>query len=149
MKDIAKDDPLTLDMLQGAWKLGRVILEADGRSAQFIGKAEIRPEDRGQGSGMVYHEHGTLHLPGERPMHAERRYLFRAEGALIDVRYDDGRPFHRFDPNAEAPEARHDCGPDRYHVRYDFSRFPSWSSEWVVQGPRKSYVMTSHYSRVG
>ncbi|MCE8467683.1 DUF6314 family protein, partial [Rhodovulum sulfidophilum] len=56
----------------------------------------------------------------------------------------DGRFFHLIAPGAR-PEARHDCAPDLYRVRYDFSAWPCWSSFWEVRGPRKNYAMESSY----
>ena len=97
--------------------------------------------------GLVYSESGTLHLPGQPEMHAERRYLWRGAGSLIEVLFDDGRPFHVFDPAEPRPGADHWCDPDSYSVRYDFTSWPDWSAEWQVIGPRKGYSMYSAYRR--
>ncbi|CAN5682677.1 hypothetical protein BH23PSE1_BH23PSE1_03090 [soil metagenome] len=77
---------------------------------------------------------------------ATRDYLFRDGGAgTIEVRFADGRLFHRFDPGEDIPRALHDCPPDRYCVRYDFSRWPRWRAEWRVEGPAKDYRIVSDY----
>ena len=76
-----------------------------------------------------------------------RRYRWRDGGAgTIDVLFDDGRFFHRFDAEDPAPGASHACAPDLYRVRYDFRRWPRWQAEWWVSGPRKDYRMVSAYS---
>jgi hypothetical protein len=62
------------------------------------------------------------------------------------VLFADGRPFHAFDPGAARPEAAHDCPPDLYRVRYDFSDWPDWQAAWEVRGPRKDYRMVSRYA---
>ena len=79
-------------------------------------------------------------------MRATRRYLWKDGGAgTIDVLFDDGRLFHRFDAEDEAPAAEHACPPDTYRVRYDFRRWPRWQAEWRVTGPRKDYGILSRY----
>lgn len=130
-----------LNDFTGVWTLSRRIVQANGPEGQFAGRAVFTPE----GAGLRYHEAGQLVLAGEAPMQAERDYLWSAEGAQIVVRFEDGRDFHRFDPSLA--EAAHWCDPDDYRVRYDFARWPAWSAEWRVTGPRKDYVMISRYTR--
>ena len=97
-------------------------------------------------NGLVYAEEGTLAFPGAEPMHASRRYLWKDGGAgTIDVWFDDGRFFHRFDAEDAAPAAEHACPPDTYRVRYDFRQWPRWQAEWRVTGPRKDYGIVSRY----
>lgn len=130
-----------LNDFTGHWTLSRQILQANGPEGRFTGQAVFTPE----GTGLRYHEAGQLVLAGEAAMRAERDYLWQAEGGQIVVRFEDGRDFHRFDPSLA--EAAHWCDPDDYRVRYDFARWPDWSSEWRVTGPRKDYVMISRYTR--
>lgn len=125
----------------GLWAVSRRIVQADGPEASFAGQARFTP----QAGGLRYHETGVLTLAGERPMQAERVYLWQAEGAQIVVRFEDGRDFHRFSP--ADPQAAHWCDPDDYRVCYDFGHWPAWQAEWRVTGPRKDYVMISEYSR--
>ena len=47
------------------------------------------------------------------------------------------------------PGAVHDCGADRYRVRYDFRRWPRWRAEWRVTGPAKNYGTVSEYRPAG
>lgn len=125
----------------GLWRLSRVIEDARaGQVAQFEGRV-VFTEAAG---GLVQSEAGTLHLPGQPPMTATRRYLWRPGAARIAVFFEDGRFFHDIVPGP-VPEATHDCPPDHYHVAYDFTGWPGWSNRWRVTGPRKNYTMTSHY----
>lgn len=124
----------------GVWALSRRILLADGTEGRFSGQAVFAPE----GAGLRYHEAGQLRVSGAA-MQAERSYLWHAEGDQIVVRFADGRAFHRFTP--AAPHATHWCAPDDYRVSYDFSRWPVWAATWRVSGPRKEYVLLSHYHR--
>ncbi|MDD8022358.1 MAG: DUF6314 family protein [Paracoccaceae bacterium] len=130
--------PKLADFL-GDWRLEREIVQGDGMTARFIGRAQFRPE----GAGLQYHETGHLQLSGLKPMLAERRYLWRQDGARICVDYPDGRAFHCFDP--ADPQATHWCDPDDYRVLYGFDTWPDWQARWRVRGPRKDYTMLSTY----
>ncbi len=132
---------LRLSDFAGEWTLAREIAQPGAGLARFEGRVCFTPD----GTGLAYHETGTLTLPGAAPMRAERAYLWREEGAEIVVLFSDGRPFHRFDP--AMPAAHHWCDPDDYRVRYHFAAWPDWRAEWRVTGPRKDYVMRSRYRR--
>lgn len=99
------------------------------------------------GLRLVYTETGRLLIPGQAPLTAMQRYVWQERAGWVAIRFSDGRPFHGFPLRAAQAEATHLCEPDRYLVRYDFSRWPEWSSEWHVTGPRKEYVMRSCYLR--
>ncbi|MDY6858173.1 MAG: DUF6314 family protein [Pseudomonadota bacterium] len=134
-----------LAAFEGDWLLERQISDAlAGAAGRFDGQARFAPG----ADGLIYDEEGVLHLPGQPPMAATRRYLWRAEAAGIAVFFDDGRPFHGFGSTG-TEQATHHCGPDLYQVRYDFSDWPRWRTLWRVTGPRKDYVMRSTYRRPG
>jgi hypothetical protein len=136
---------ITLNDFAGAWRLSRHIEDAlAGGTARLEGYCRFTPQD----DGLLCTESGTLILPGrEGGFTAERRYFWRSDPDGIAVFFDDGRFFHRFDPNAASPAADHDCAPDAYAVRYDFSDWPLWTAEWRVKGPRKDYQSRSTYRR--
>ncbi|WP_295536685.1 DUF6314 family protein [uncultured Thioclava sp.] len=125
---------------EGAWVLRRQIRHSDGRVARFQGRAVFTPRT----GGLHYRESGDLILPEGTRFHAERCYLWHADGAGIAVSFEDGRAFHHVDP--ARPEAQHWCDPDTYHVSYGFDHWPQWQTVWRVHGPRKDYVMESHYA---
>lgn len=142
MRRFAQAEPRELADFEGDWTLSRIISQADGAQAQFEGRArwawqEDRPEPE-----LAYVETGLLSLPGQPPMQAERRYLWR-DGPT--VWFDDGRFFHTVPPLGG--EAHHYCDPDDYRVSYDFSRWPDFSTVWTVRGPRKDYRMHSRFTR--
>ena len=134
---------LQLSDFAGHWQLMRRIEDARaGLTGRLAGEARFEP---GQG-GLVLTETGVLRYGEGAPLQAERRYLWRAEAGGIAVFFDDGRAFHRF--SADRTEASHDCAPDLYRVRYDFTDWPErWGALWHVSGPRKDYRMESLYSR--
>ncbi|MBK5932503.1 hypothetical protein C8N32_1366 [Rhodovulum imhoffii] len=132
-----------LENFEGLWRLTRKIDDTlTGQCAVLEGQASFTVVP----GGLRYEEEGTLRWPGQPPMMARRVYLWHAVPGRIDVCFADGRFFHSIAPGA-TPEASHDCPPDFYHVRYDFSRWPDWSAVWDVHGPRKTYAMRSLYSR--
>lgn len=132
-----------LDEFEGLWRLEREIEDARaGQTVRFSGTALFSSDTE----GLLCEEAGDLILPGQPPMRATRRYLWRQQGEDIAVLFHDGRPFHLIGPGAR-PAAEHDCAPDLYRVRYDFRLWPDWEAEWRVSGPRKSYVMRSRYLR--
>ncbi len=127
---------------EGRWSLSRKIVDQRaGLTGRLQGEARF---EVGQG-GLVVTETGMLRYGDGAPLQAERRYLWRSEAGGIAVFFYDGRAFHWF--SAEETEASHDCPPDLYQVRYDFSTWPAWRAIWQVTGPRKDYVMESRYAR--
>lgn len=135
--------PDSLTEFEGRWQIARRIGDArSGGTGRFEGEAVFAPD----AEGLRYTETGVLKLDGQAEFMARRVYLWRADSAGVAVSFEDGRPFHCFE-FAPHPEASHWCDPDTYAVRYDFANWPDWSARWAVSGPRKSYVMTSLYSR--
>lgn len=135
---------LRIEDFEGSWTLSRCIEDhRAGATGRLEGEAQVAS---GQG-GHVYIESGTLRLPGQPPLAAERRYLWRPAPGGVAVHFDDGRFFHLMALDAPHATADHDCDPDRYEVRYDFSAWPQWRAVWEVRGPRKDYRLESLYRR--
>ena len=113
----------------------------DGVIGEFWGECAFVPD----GEGLRCREVGVLRFRGE-DFHAERVSLWRFPGPdRVEVRYEDGRPFHDF--GVEAPRAVHLCGDDRYEVGYSFES-DAWISRWEILGPGKDYAMTTRYARL-
>lgn len=160
-RNVPKDRPRQLADFVGSWTMSREIDDAragphlgphaGGQKAHLEGHCQFLSDP----GGVLQVERGLLSLPGvAQPFEASRSYLWRTEGAertleraRISVYFEDGRFFHEFDPNEDHPEAGHDCAPDRYDVRYDFSEWPEWRVRWRVVGPRKDYVSVTTYRR--
>lgn len=128
----------------GAWSIARTIEDIRaGRTGRLIGTARFTDG----AAGLDYAEEGALTFGDAPPVTASRRYLWCDAGPCsIEVRFADGRFFHRFDTGETAPGAAHECPPDHYGVRYDFAAWPRWRTEWRVRGPRKDYGMVTQYS---
>lgn len=135
MRQQATADPLTPFL--GLWLLRREIDDRHGgMRLAFAGTLRV---ERTPG-GAVAAEEGVLTAPGRPPIQATRRTLWRAAGGRIEVLFEDGRPFHVFDPGRTSSEVRHDCGADLYRGRYDFAGWPEWRLIWRVTGPRKDWI---------
>ena len=130
--------------LEGCWTLSRKITHADGQVNEFTGHATCTLD----GDQLTLNEEGVLSgLPGGGPLNASRRYIMCEAAGHIAVFFHDMRPFHAIPLGVARPEACHDCPPDTYEVSYDFSDLGAWRATWSVSGPRKSYVMTTRYTR--
>ena len=138
MSDLSSDLNMRppLKDFQGRWRFERQIDHADGDPATVTGRAVFTPVDE----GLRYDETGELRLNDGPPMTATRSYLWHEGGVVL---FEDGRDFHII-PDTHAT-ATHLCGDDTYVVRYDFSAWPNWTSQWTVTGPKKSYVMITTY----
>ncbi len=135
--------PAHISDFQGVWRLTRLI--RDERAGQVVhadGQVELCQDAR----GLIYDETVTLHIPGQPAMTGTRRYLWRDAGDQIAVHFDDGRYFHALRLGQTRAEDHHDCPPDSYDARYDFSGWPRWTVRWIVSGPRKSYEMETKYT---
>ena len=134
----------SLAVLEGRWRLSRVIVHSDGNKDEFEGEAIFRRS----GPRLIQDEAGWL-TPERAPtrMKATRRYIWSGDGNRLDVAFEDMRPFHSVPLGIATPGTTYLCPPDRYEVSYDFKDFPDWSSVWDVEGPRKNYRMISHFRR--
>jgi hypothetical protein len=133
-----------LDAFAGCWTLSRQVLDRRaGWTARFEGSAVFSRA----AAGLIYEEAGELRIPGAPPLRATRRHLWCEANGLIEVRFEDGRFFHAFDPRAPRAAAHHECPPDAYRVTYDFSAPQGWSSRWEIRGPRKDQIILSDYRR--
>lgn len=113
-----------------------------GQTASFEGRAEIAAN----AAGALYREAGELQLAQGAAFYAERVYVWEVQGPRIAVLFEDGRPFHDFDPETGGAATEHLCGQDWYRGGYDVSRWPDWQVTWDVTGPRKGYRSVTHYS---
>lgn len=134
---------ITLDALEGRWRLERDIEDA---RAGVSGRLEGEAIWRADAQGFVQEESGLLHYADAAPMQATRRYLWRAGETGIDVFFEDGRPFHTLPADGE--EALHHCAPDLYRVTYTFTGPAEFTQIWHVTGPRKAARIASRFTRL-
>ncbi len=133
---------ITLADFEGRWRITR---EIDDRRAGLRGGLRGTATWRSGADGMWVQEIGEMQFGHAAPMQATRRYIWRSDGPRIAAFFDDGRAFHAFDPNAAEVTAHHECPPDLYRVRYDFSAWPDWTSAWDISGPRKDLGLITRF----
>ena len=137
--------PFDLKNLAGEWRLHRKIIQQNGDTFSFIGKATLRWASGWEKPTLNYYEQGEVTSPNGNIMSAERRYFWQqSQRGFFDVLFDDKRYFHSF--SISNPNAHHLCGDDHYVVHYRFETWPLWCATWQVKGPRKYYTMVSEYS---
>ncbi|MEM7719536.1 MAG: DUF6314 family protein, partial [Pseudomonadota bacterium] len=133
--------PSSIWSFAGDWTLQRRIDHSDGRVDHLSGTCRFERA----GPRLIQDELGWLETSTGR-FQATRRYVWTEAGGRLDVFFDDMRPFHAIPLGEVRPETVHLCPPDRYHVAYDFSSWPEWRTVWSVEGPRKTYRMSSHFA---
>ena len=127
----------------GTYQVSRTIEDhRSGQQSTFEGQATLTPD----GQGAAYREVGRL-VMNDQSFEAERRYTWHEQGGRICVLFEDGTPFHDFDPVRGGQATEHLCGEDMYRGGYAFDEWTCWSLTWDVVGPRKDYRSTTWYVR--
>ena len=139
MKPEPTYDAIGLEDFEGRWQLERKIVSNDAADMLFNGVACWKP-DNGKAR---YREEGELLLAGQRPMFAEREYVWTSD---LKVFFPDGRFFHTV--ATDGSKVEHWCDPDTYIGRYNFSDWPVFSVFWRVTGPKKDYTSHTCYRRL-
>lgn len=136
-------DPLAF--LLGTWALERRLVDLRlGLEGRFEGLARVEPGDR---APATYREEGLVTWPGHvGPAFRSLQVVPAGTGAL-ELRFPDGRFFHRLELVASGYEAEHPCGRDRYLGRFVLLGPDAWSATWVVEGPAKSQRLEATYTR--
>ncbi|MEU3146165.1 MULTISPECIES: DUF6314 family protein [unclassified Streptomyces] len=151
--------PDALAYLRGSWRVSRTVRDlASGDLGRFEGttsfgplKGDGPPED----GGLLYQESGTFTWQGvPRPAERTLRFLPASSrgsrpGGAVDVRFADGRSFHRLDLSAGRYVADHPCSADLYRGEFTVRDEEHWRTVWRVRGPAKDLVLDTGYVRVG
>ena len=99
-------------------------------------------------AGLLATETGTASVGSHRGL-ASRRYVYQlAEPGAAEIRFEDGRPFHRLDLSEGRASVRHDCAPDCYRGRYRVLGPDEWFVTWRVTGPHKRQLISSRLLRL-
>ena len=128
--------------LSGTWEVQRTINDGQGR---FTGTATFTSDGDG---GARWRETGRLALDGYAGAVYRNLDLVAAERGAWEVRFDDGRPFHRLDLRSGRHEAEHRCGPDLYRGDYAVLDDGRMTVCWRVTGPGRADVIASEYRRL-
>ena len=133
--------PDLADYLPGRGSVERALRDGE-RRGRFAGEATFALD----GDGLLWDEHGEVAL-GDHVGPARRRLrLVRSDDAW-EVRFEDGRPFHRLDLSAGRWSAGHDCRADRYDGAFEVLGGDAFDIAWEVHGPAKDQRIVSRYRR--
>jgi hypothetical protein len=133
-------DPATY--LTGRWRVERSLHDASLGDGRFEGTATFAPT----AEGLRWSERGRLRLGRyDGPASRELRIVAGADG--WEVRFADGRPFHRLDLEPGAPPVEHLCGDDCYTGRLSVEGDDEFVLRWRVRGPAKEQRLAGRYVR--
>ena len=129
--------------LSGTWRVDRALEDAALGTGHFRGSATFTPD----GDGLAWVETGRMTLGRyDGPARRALRLVRDAQG--WEVRFADGRPFHRLDVRGDGHCAfDHPCGPDRYAGEFAVRGPDAFEIDWSVSGPAKDQRLTGRYER--
>jgi hypothetical protein len=129
--------------LPGRWRVERALEDAALGTGRFRGSATFTPD----GDGLEWVETGRLTL-GRYDGPARRTLRLVPDGDGWEVRFADGRAFHRLDLRAgELCAFTHPCGADRYAGEFAVRGPDAFEIGWSVTGPAKAQRLTGRYIR--
>lgn len=132
------------DWLQGDWQLTRETDDhINDQRYRFAGASQFLASQ----DGLIQHDKGMLSLENGQAFQAEQRYLWQFSAEQILIKFTDNRLFLTLSPPFTLCDSQHLCGQDDYVARFEFLSNTEWYVRFQVNGPRKNYVMTSHYAR--
>jgi hypothetical protein len=130
--------------LLGTWDVVRDLHDADLGAGRFAGQARFT---RAGGDAIAWHEEGRMRIGGYDGPARRELAIVPGHDAGWEVRFADGRPFHRLDLSADACAVEHPCGDDRYTGEFTVRGPDAFDVCWRVSGPRKAQALTGRYVR--
>lgn len=131
------------DILVGKWHFGRNA----STSERFEGVARFTPRDDG---ALDYREDGRVTLRNGSGTTFFRCYVYRLEGAVMTVHFQDMRLFHQVTLTRVGDcwqgRGHHLCVADVYSSRYDIAP-GRIAITHDVAGPAKDYRLETEYRR--
>jgi hypothetical protein len=129
--------------LLGDWRVERTVHDAGLGDGRFAGSATFSLRD----GGIAWHEEGRLRL-GRYDGPGRRDLLLARDGDGWEVRFADGRPFHRLEHAGGTCSVEHRCGRDVYAGEYTFAGPDAFEVRWRVRGPAKDQRLAARYERI-
>lgn len=128
--------------LPGSWRVERSLHDAAAGDGRFDGTATFAPTPE----GLRWTERGRLRLGSyDGPASRELRIVAAADG--WEVRFADGRPFHRLELGRRPAAVEHLCGADRYTGELTVEGDDAFVVRWRVRGPAKDQRLAGRYIR--
>jgi hypothetical protein len=130
------------DYLPGRWRVERTLHDAALGAGRFRGTASFTRE----GGALAWMESGRMRL-GRYDGPARRELRIVPDGDGWEVRFADGRPFHRLDLRDGHSRFTHPCGEDRYAGELALRGPDAFEITWEVSGPAKAQRLRARYVR--
>jgi hypothetical protein len=130
------------EFLPGTWRVDRDLEDAALGSGRFRGSARFTAA----GDGLEWVEQGRLTL-GRYDGPARRTLRLVRDDHGWDVRFPDGRPFHRLDLRGDRCAFDHPCGAARDAGEFTVRGPDAFEIGWEVSGPAKAQRLTGRYVR--
>jgi hypothetical protein len=128
--------------LPGTWRVERALEDATSGTGCFRGSATFTPV----ADGLEWVETGRMTLGGyDGP--ARRTLRLVRNGRGWEVRFADGRSFHRLDLEADRCAFVHPCGADLYRGELAVRGPDAFEIGWEVEGPAKAQRLAGRYVR--
>jgi hypothetical protein len=130
------------EYLLGSWDVERALEDAALGAGCFSGSATFRADV----DGIAWEETGAMRL-GRYAGPARRELRIVPSGNGWEVRFADGRPFHRLELSARGCRMHHPCGADRYDGELELLGPDEFAIRWQVSGPAKAQRLDGRYLR--
>jgi hypothetical protein len=131
------------EYLLGTWRVERALHDDGLGEGTFAGEATFT---RGPGDTVRWVETGRMTL-GRYDGPAARTLEIVPDGEAWEVRFADGRPFHRLDLRDGRCALDHPCGDDRYRGEFAVNGPDAFTIDWRVSGPAKAQRLRGRYER--
>lgn len=128
----------------GGWDLWRRIIDRRaGVTGRLSGIARFQLDQ----SRFNYEESGLLRYGSHSGMASQSYRWDILDNGQIEVRFKDGRLFHRLDLSDGMATVDHQCAADHYRGFYRLLSEDRWVASWHVTGPRKDLTLVSLFRR--
>ena len=128
--------------LPGRWRVERRLHDAALGDGSFRGTATFTPD----GDALAWEEAGRMTF-GRYDGPARRALRIVPDAGGWEVRFADGRPFHRLDLEGDRCRFAHACGEDRYAGVLAVRGPDAFEIAWDVSGPGKAQRLVARYVR--
>jgi hypothetical protein len=145
------------DYFKGNWKLEREMLIPETKEVYATAKGDARFDPTEAAAALLYGESGKLQMRDAQqqfPFFRHYRYMFTATG--LDIYFQDEltQTFGLYQRYIFQPEQHrlraeevHVCNKDLYEGGFELAGANHFIHSSVVKGPKKDYVIVTHYTR--
>lgn len=138
--------------LEGSWVLERTIVSFEGTVlGTYLGKATYKPTSNP--NLLHYREEGQLKMQDSTSCAFKDYYFLYKDG--IELYFDSNltqffykMEFLELERGILQSKGIHYCGKDVYKATFTFNSSSVYMSEFIVEGPRKNYIIKSEFRKL-